>query len=76
MAANFHAVAVRPDEVRVMDHPGAQPQHLAFQRAQHHQAERFRRAGVGQANRRVAHGHILSPVTTVKITPRHGDCLA
>ena len=25
MAADLHAVAVRPDEVRMMDHPGAEP---------------------------------------------------
>jgi hypothetical protein len=55
MATDLHAIAVRPDEVRVMDHPGAEPQHLLFESAQRCKTERLCRAGVPQADRRFGH---------------------
>ena len=44
--ADLHAIAIGPHEVGVMDHPGAEPQHLLLQRT-----ERCHTEGVGLVQR-------------------------
>ena len=56
MPAHLQPVAVLAQVVGVMDHPGREPQHLAFQRAQHVEARRVRRRGWGLLSLRQDHG--------------------
>ncbi len=43
MASDFQAIELRPDVVRVMDHPDGEPQHLLFDRVQRGQPRAIRR---------------------------------
>ena len=53
--ADLHAIAIGPHEVGMVDHPGAEPQHLLFEGAQRIQTGRLCCPGVPQADRRFGH---------------------
>ncbi len=53
MPADLHAVAIGPHEVGMMDHPGAEPQHLLLQRTENRHLAPARPERIEHAGRRV-----------------------